>query len=947
MNEWLDICKKWMNARYQEQLGISFNNTGKLRWHQVKRDDFYTPSTTDCVGVVQDAELGMLLILAPIAPESTSLATTVSDDVSLALRLRSELLPKYTGSQQPDPLHDTKGPWRVCLHWLVPNALKQQWVTGVMQQRSRSGAFDEISVDAIFIDGDKRDITVSLESHGIPRFAKRFSEKRQKDIATALEKIVSEYGPSRAAPQHSVTPSILNSLSVRNFRSIDSVKLAHTPGRPDGENTKIWVVWGPNGAGKSSLAEAVALKACGTSRRYDDFLRDRDETVAKNAKGYIDRYLTPYNEDGANEVFCSINDQDGKLSESQLATSEDDSHVLLIDAEGTMSGQEQTGEFAKLTTDQLYSRVAGSYSDLARRVQDYLEQGYQNANDRRKENNERFGLAPTAKRRETISARIITTQIQQALPMPASGTMSFLQHAGSLGGTLGPETQSVIARWQKVARPDDQLGRTLTKLRDIGADDERTLALEIEPKVREYAVVIEDTRSIFQNFDNWRRDHEAELPELAQRAREWSTWLAGRMPGTAFLDPTERSSAKKRADITAKMSQFRESRTKIEDLRKMVQGRLDHLGTTLSFVTRQWDRAHPNTCPTCDTDLTSRGGARKVIEGLQIPLESELAALRKQLDSIVEEMNRSQAHLVAQGNAECPVSELDRKRINERLTQFVGESVSAEQLLASPDSRQHVVWLLEFAARPSASPPDKPKPSNDVARQIAANVVAEWRRSDQIAEEPEAWDTVRTALQKLVTDVVVTRLPDTIGKLWWEIASALTSAPWLLPEERPRFTADLYRGTTRVHIRIGKDRLVRHFLNNAEQHILGLAWVFTRHVLHGRFRHAWLLLDDPAQEMDQPTFRDLARFLATLVRLYQYIGGRFTLAIFLHQEERSLDAARELDCGLYLLGWTPRQRDVDIKDTTVQSMSIYGPGFHSFTPEKWFSRADKAKEKML
>jgi hypothetical protein len=81
------------------------------------------------------------------------------------------------------------------------------------------------------------------------------------------------------------------------------------------------------------------------------------------------------------------------------------------------------------------------------------------------------------------------------------------------------------------------------------------------------------------------------------------------------------------------------------------------------------------------------------------------------------------------------------------------------------------------------------------------------------------------------------------------------------------------------------------------------------HLQEGSFRHGWLLLDDPAQEMDQPTYRDLCRLLATILRLYVHEKKQFTLMLLLHREDRALDAARETHAGLRVLGWMLDQTD--------------------------------------
>jgi hypothetical protein len=129
-----------------------------------------------------------------------------------------------------------------------------------------------------------------------------------------------------------------------------------------------------------------------------------------------------------------------------------------------------------------------------------------------------------------------------------------------------------------------------------------------------------------------------------------------------------------------------------------------------------------------------------------------------------------------------------------------------------------------------------------------------------------------------------------------------------------------------------ESRLARHLLNDAQRDTLGLAWTFCRHLLQGRFQHAWLLLDDPAADMDQPAFRALCRFLASLQSLYEAQGRPFTLVLLLNQEDRAVDAARETGQGLILLGWTGRQ-----EDATLHRVGIFGEEVRSPQPEDLFA----------
>jgi len=122
---------------------------------------------------------------------------------------------------------------------------------------------------------------------------------------------------------------------------------------------------------------------------------------------------------------------------------------------------------------------------------------------------------------------------------------------------------------------------------------------------------------------------------------------------------------------------------------------------------------------------------------------------------------------------------------------------------------------------------------------------------------------------------------------------------------------ELKRGAEKLGIVMKQDDEVsrlpaRHILNQAEQHVLGLAWFFTRHLTHGRFFIPFIALDDPAQEMDQVTYRKFVRFLQAFQRIHKVLSAPLTILVFLHQEERALDLARATspNGALTILEWS-------------------------------------------
>jgi hypothetical protein len=173
-----------------------------------------------------------------------------------------------------------------------------------------------------------------------------------------------------------------------------------------------------------------------------------------------------------------------------------------------------------------------------------------------------------------------------------------------------------------------------------------------------------------------------------------------------------------------------------------------------------------------------------------------------------------------------------------------------------------------------------------------------------------------------------------LEKVWLEITLTLTTAAWLLPV-RP--TLKLEQQGKSLSVQADKSgRYIRYIFNSAERHVLGLAWFFTYYLAKRRFEEAWMLLDDPAQEMDQPSFRELVRLWETLLRMHRRKGRPFTMIVALHQEERALDATRATNGQLYILGWKKDQQNMS-SESSVKKVALLAPGYHPLKPEKMFS----------
>lgn len=951
----LSDCQQWLIDRYASA-SIRFNQDNAPRWRVVARGNFtdLTPDSEQAAGVVEDGEIGLLLYLLPLAEDATTIANQVSADISSALEIRSKLLPQYSGDENPRNFRDDiLGTWRICLHWLVPTNCEAKWRDAIMLAREQSGAFDEVAIDAIFL-GNGESVRAALDRHGLPRlllstrqvfaldasevenwksadedvrgalagFADGFSRPTEKAIAEEIERKADVYAAGRASPTEQ-TPTELKSIEIENFRSIGRLKLDGSPGRGGDHKARAWIVFGPNGTGKTSLAEAISIATEGSSRKFLDFLKDKDVVKEKSAKGYVQNYLSPKNGSACGaEPRIAVDTHDMLPISQRLVGNLDEAYAAIARIEGAVGNQEESSEFARLSSADLATRVASSFSTLSRELSNHLDNGYDTAHAKRSAFNKDFGLTAIAKKRDTIFARIGERKLAEALARPAAGLLDYLRVRAEVGGDEGRTAETVIAEWEDMDNALRSQGEMLARLAALISTNEKSMADALRPFITSFAARLVQTRTLLQLLNEQTADLTGELPDLLQAARAWGEWLA-RPAG-----PANNESGASAEPLNRRLAEILVARNKIEAQGQAARKRLEHLISALQYVAL-WEKDHPDTCPTCATQLTDRGGIRKVAQELHDEVEVKLGEIRVEFQTRSQEIRAIEAQLKALGQDQCPVPEPTRNRLNEILTRVAGQQFDASAWLGVPERRGVVERLLAHMATPPAEPAEMGLDGQaKILMDVSAAIATKWREADQIGEEPDAWEFVRKAFQDLTQRIITAHLPNTLERVWWEIAANLTSAPWLLPE-RPRFQLEIRRGDQRVYLTAGENTLVRYLLNNAEQHILGLAWTFTRFMVDSRFRHAWLLLDDPAQEMDQPTFRELARFLATLLRLHEHAARPFTLLLLLHQEERALDAARETDSGLYMLGWTDRQTEFAGESNTVRRMRINGPGFHS------------------
>ena len=357
-------------------------------------------------------------------------------------------------------------------------------------------------------------------------------------------------------------------------------------------------------------------------------------------------------------------------------------------------------------------------------------------------------------------------------------------------------------------------------------------------------------------------------------------------------------------------------------------GHLEHLTTVEAFVRQTWSKDHSGECPTCGTDHTAHGGILKVVETLRTQASNERDRLRQEFNDLKVKIEQTQKQLAELGQTQCPLSSEEQSKLSEalqwllpantNLSEWIGVRAQCETLLKA------ISILRQIPPTPSSVDVD------GNAESAVKKVLSRFRAADETFEAPNNWKPVKEKLTQTLASIVNEHLPRTLEKLWRELALNLTAAPWLLPDS---FRIDVVtrRGEQASTVRV-KGRLARYILNQAEIHTLGLAWFFTRHLTRGRFFHACIVMDDPAHELDQTSFRDLCRLWETIMRLHRVYRRPLKLIVMLNQESRAVEAARATGAILSVLGWEREQ-----ENQSVRSISVIGEGFHAPQPATMFA----------
>ncbi len=943
MNHWLNSCESWILRQYQSMLQVrAAGISPRLRW--LTADSLTKECNKEqaqCLAI-EDAEIGWLFFLAPF--DSSQLERQVNE----ALGIRSRLLKEsnYTGRAEAADAEDPDSSWRVGLVWLVAGDQWAAWQHRILELRRESGAAEEISLDAIPIDNDS--IDAALDAHGLPRllihtralfaqsatevdswlsadsqvsaqlenFSHQFESPRVRALARQLEeqsKLFQAPGPRVARTE----PRRFKRFRVKQFRNLEALEVV----ADQNDDAQAIVLYGPNGTGKSSFAEALSLAAFASSPRLDLFLRDTD---FRNPSS--DLYFKDYlKQCGARAPAPTISPSfswNGE-KETHFATSQEAIHAARF--EGVILNQEDSIKFTELSREALATLVLKGYSAMTDHLISWLSQEERRANETKLMFTRKYEISGVIKKRETAYDRLAQGLLKDQLHRPSPEFLGWLDFFVRLAGQDLESASRLASAWRSYqATFVTQLAGNLSSLQAIGAS-QADIAKEVHETLDAFNRLAEQSKQfharVFQRIGVLRE----QLDQALSWIDMWGTWLATR---SAAPSPTDIESQ----ILQTERETLAKERSEIEGRGQVLRGRLELLEQAQQFLTRHWAAGHPNTCPVCNSNVENRQGIEAVVGALRDETNANAQALRTRHADLQERQKELDAKLKSVGAATCPVAAEDQARLKNWLAPFLPDGQNIEGWLVDQQRRQQ---LKSDLGRMRALP-EAPLPYSDPATEshrLANEFIALSNEADRALDDPQAMEQVRKTFEQRMEAVLVEHLPKTLGKVWQEITLTLTTAPWLLPA-RPILKLDQRGKSLSVQLE-NRELFVRYIYNAAERHVLGLAWFFTCFLAKRRFEEAWMLLDDPAQEMDQPSFRELVRFWETLLRIHRKNKSPLTLITTLHQEERALDATRGTNGRLYVLGWQRTQDDSPI-NPTVKKVVLLAPGYHPLKPEKIF-----------
>lgn len=947
----------WVSDNYSAQLGVTLEKTEMQQetlpvalW---RGEDLVA---ADCAEVL-DSDLGAWIRFRVLGEQTPADAINKSVDGDIQWGLQQlASLSQTMRLDAPDP----NGGWQIHLIWLVSKNHQDAWCKKMQAMRAESGFSEELGLDGIFFN-DPHSLRSKLDSHRLPQllFASRkllslSADKmpqwlRANEIfaatlkelpaqATAMDKqktqtlvddllkpggIESPTIEPLAKPHSSAIQYA--KLTVQNVRNVEKATLSLPIG-------KVVVVHGPNGSGKSSLFEALTLGVTGSSTTLEKYLNKEHETdlTPKDRANYVANVLVNRRQREGVMAIIRINERPNSLG--TIASSFEEARESLKAADGTFLAQEDARKFVSLAGAELGLKILRGYSDLADKAQAYVDTQYHQSNQLYKEWLSEHGLNSAITQPNTRFTKLALMQLGKHVPSGGQGISNWL---GSLAKRF-PEAKEPSSaaglRWQRVDSPAgrDELCEKMANAEKLGfgvgmLEDwfkARLNALHaIDELDRVYGPRIQAITSRFQ--------------EIHEDLKSWAAWRFRQTQTSPVQAVLVASNELPMGEIAELEKMLAELTRQGQDLSL----RNEHLNSVVRDVLPKWKGSHPKDCPTCDA--VHADGIESVVAGLQVIVQQQVDALRNAYREKQGQLKQLRSTQTTQDV--CPLSDDRQRQLANLLNIELDGPQGLTALISQPDGHALIMQsITALAARPKLRDLMLAcEPANEAAGRVFESISTITAEGEALRIAPESWGRIKKLIDSSAASLVQQHLPNTLEAVWQEIAFCFTPARWNLWGD-PRLIPNRSRGAQKLTVEIapntelegpnGNSLLARYAFNQAEQHILGLAWFFTRYLSHGRFLHALMALDDPAQEMDQTTYRIFVRWVQAMSRLHVARKIPLSTVIFLHQEDRALDLARATNLSVVMIEWAAQMR-TDGPHPTVKTLQLNNTDFKWPIPE--------------
>jgi hypothetical protein len=583
---------------------------------------------------------------------------------------------------------------------------------------------------------------------------------------------------------------------------------------------------------------------------------------------------------------------------------------------GTILTQDTSLEFARMSSAKLATRVLRGYSELASHIEEFIESRVTQANTARQDFLRRFGMPASITKLDTAYDRIVKHEVDRLLPAYPHGLEAWLEAMRKSQTELASDLPERWRAWGSDA-VRNELARQIARTAGNIEQGQRT----IRDWLQQYNNLNVQTGEYLKTLEARIGPIRGELDQMVSEIATWGDWLERRVP------PPQTGASTEATTLTNRIRELQAKQQQVILSGRTARAQLDHLVQAEAFVRETWSKQYPNDCPTCGANHAEHGGILRVIDSLRTKATEERDKLLQEYNVLREAIEQAQRQLVELGYSQCPVSVESQTHITAALQWLLLPGQDFSECVGNRLHREELLRAIA-TARQAPSPPAPVNVESESLRFVSA-VQLQLREADRTFEAPNDWKPVQSKLTETLAGIVNKHLPDTLARLWCELAMNLTTAPWVLPD-RPSIGVITRRGEQKSMVLV-KDRLARYIFNQSEIHILGLAWFFTRYLTRGRFFHAVMIMDDPAQELDQTSFRDLCRLWETWLRLHCVYNRPLKLVLMLNQESRAVEAARATGGILTVLGWTQEQ------DQSLSAINVIGDGFYPPQPARLFA----------